>query len=484
MVSRLEEMSAVKVVVEFCCQPEIKREILNNSSSSNKPLDNNKQLFKINKILQQKFSNQFQFKCFPFSIIHILPNHIIPIIVKDMIKWMRFQSEWFGLTFPFCMNYLEGSCFTNKGRLKRVLANRKLVQDERLDVLLRMGIAIVNCSIEDIKELWRGMSETEKNCISQRRFINEYPFRRCYWKYYPWKTVLNYATKDENIDENDILWACESAIYCLNEEAFKNIWMRLRLSTKENVVEDVLNTVIIYLLVPFPDFELIEMFRILVCDVDEETLKILLQDYTLKTFSLLNLFLPMPNQDLFLKMINILWDKITDGEFYMLLHSIADKIDDYNCRTYKFLLKEIWLCVPSYHRKKVITWESEDYDYCERDNRRRGNFFLLRKLFSGKSFGDYDDISFINLFKRDATQELKRKILNKQGNYICKDALLSGRLNLADLFIRLFAGVEFREQYKRNFLTWMRSKILDVLDKREENCLVDNIKKWAPDFEF
>lgn len=198
-------------------------------------------------------------------------------------------------------------------------------------------------------------------------------------------------------------------------------------------------------------------------------------------------------------MLNLVCEKIPPVHFYELLHSIVDLIEDDEISktfNYRSLLIETWFQAPIVFKEDVSSIEAEEnrplYDMQFSTFTKEGvKFihyyrikeysklkFLLSRLFSFNPFTEAD-VKLVKQIASDFTAYEKRKIVRMQGDFICVNSLISGRLRLADLFLECFIENELIREFKYSFFTRRGNYISDLLLSLGKEDLLDVITNWA-----
>lgn len=364
MISKLEDLSAMSLVVAFCCQSEIiDGIILKSLKSGNKVLTS--EIFKLNEALQREFSEDvLQHLLFPIK--EIVPNYLLPNIAIEIYEWINHHRFRYSLSPSFCIKFLKSSYFTHEGTLDKGKVARELVYDNSLDLSLRIAIALDYYLIEDFNVIWTYLTGKEKSNFIHGKFIKKYKLPASYWliQSLSFGKILLLAIRNEstNISKNPTFY--RFALHHGNEVAFKNSWMLLELPWREKALEKIVdiiysklysfcleNTKCISDFAKYRPF--IEILKFLIQNVNNKTLKkiLLKQDIQLPVLTSLLIW---PNQKLFIKMVVLVWENLHKFTILTLLHSIAYMSiipQSRNTYNYKLLFKEIWHLAPLDYQK-------------------------------------------------------------------------------------------------------------------------------------
>lgn len=166
-------------------------------------------------------------KLLPDLIRSDMPKYLVHFMATEIIVWIVYHYEHFRLLNPYLLSILRSSHFTLKGTLDWSLIAGDIVQDENLDNLLRIGIAIHFCFMEEISTLWGELTEDERERVRQGS-ITDLQVKDLVM----WNRIIYFATDYDRNDDNYLIPVCLDNFVSNNEVAFKNCWMCLDSSVK------------------------------------------------------------------------------------------------------------------------------------------------------------------------------------------------------------------------------------------------------------
>ncbi|KAB7502537.1 hypothetical protein Anas_11455 [Armadillidium nasatum] len=448
-------------------------------------------------------------KDYPQRFVGIIPFYLVPLIGLGMLKWSQFLESYFGLTKKFCCEFIQSSFFTPRGTIDEAKVARDLVKDTNLSLFLRYKLACYYFLLEDLRILWTHLhhevnfKETLRNLFPDREVI-------IWTEYLEKKEALSVsaASKLKLVTDSFLVTAFLYGIENENVEAIKYCWKTMNLSKKILIYKDKIviereemayisysddnllskyNDAII-----FPTYrhllsrnlqEYDNILEVFALWINEDEMNVLMLHHK-AYFIMLKCFLLWPYQYLFMETAEVFFKNLSGDDFYGLLHSIVDLIEDPTLGQtweYRSLLKEFWVISPPHLHIHVIDRESR----CFRSNDavkplftsryKLRPVFLIQKLIFLNTFTNDDELN-LKLILEEATLHDKNNILHFQANDICFELISFGDFRLADMFLECLT---LNGETLKTFKLSLALSIFRVVMERENLDLADEFVNWV-----
>lgn len=451
--TKLESLCSTRLVVEFCCQPVVINDFLelrvtDTFSRTTLELEDSSSEEEIcicwEKVdayfvaLNQRFIKKFE--RVPPLLRKALPRHLINNIFNEMSECRKYYSEKFNLPTRSVFEAFKFPNFTCAGTLDRIRVAKDLVRNESIGVLARIAIAVDGFLKDDILDLLEKMTDEEKESARKGNFQNQLMNR--------YHSEIFYLATNKRRNYKYIFDTAFYACLSVNEVLLKNIWPLLTSKIKETVLMISLNAFFECADIPHAPESIVivqnskmRVMTFLIQSTNKEAIKGYIHPDHLNYVFGLKMFLFWPYQEFFLKILNALWEKISFRQFYEVMHSLADIIEDHKTShhcDYEILLRGAWSDAPAEFKNYVISLESEEsrptrltprfFTYIKDENRLEHVYkygekdeplsFLLSRLFRlGGEGGDAS--SLVALLASSITKaEEKEKIASLQGEWL------------------------------------------------------------------
>ncbi|KAL7634545.1 UNVERIFIED_CONTAM: hypothetical protein RMT77_014922 [Armadillidium vulgare] len=448
-------------------------------------------------------------KDYPLRFVGIIPFYLIPLIGVEMLKWAQFLESHFGLTKKFCCEFIQSSFFTPRGTIDEAKVARDLVKDKSLSLFLRYKLACYYFLSEDLQILWSHLhhelnfKETLRNLFPDRADI-------IWTEYLEEKEALSVssASKLKLVTDRFLVTAFLYGIENENVEAIKYCWKSMSLSGKILICKDKIvipseemayisysdenllskyNDAII-----FPTYrhllsrnlqEYDNILEVFALRMNEDKMNVIMIHYEAH-FIMLKCFLLWPYQYLFMETAEVAFENLSRDDFYGLLHSIVDLIEDPTLGQtwdYRSLLKEFWVKSPPHLHIHVIDIESRCFRSSDAvkplftSKYKLRPIFLIQKLIFLNTFTHDDELN-LRMILEEATLHDKNDILNFQANDICFELISFGDFRLADMFLECLT---LDGETLKTFKSSLALSIFRVVMERENLDLAEEFVNWV-----
>lgn len=482
-----EDIAAVKVAIEICNNPELKREILCASGSD---YDINKGSYEYgskkqwNEIVEKKatvilenlgIAKQLQEKV--MGIVHL--------VGVRMLTWAEYHEGTLGFSREYSVNFLNNSFFTQQGIIDNKKAAEKLMKDESLNIKQKYKLACLYCFTDHIPALYRQITKEEFYDAERPK----QPELVKFWSYYLMGEI-DKLKGEKNLDQYRLEKAVESGSKAAVEYCLEKTNLRRK---KDAIVDAAVEAVksrlragpyteedwVIFRNQRYKDSEeswvpsdyYVDILSFLLSKMGEDQqIEFLKQDikgakYKRERFKdqrrsrVLEYFLNWPYQDYFMKKAKLIWEFLPERDYAVLLLRICDKIEskkeehlkygEGKSYDYRGLLKEFWCQSPERYKRYVFSNQKVDC-ITDRVVTTKAGVGLLINLFTLKNF-TYEDRENIKLILASATGKEKESIFSsKEWRKICIELIKEEKWEILDRFVlNCFLSKEEEDKFKR-----------------------------------
>ncbi|KAL7634543.1 UNVERIFIED_CONTAM: hypothetical protein RMT77_014920 [Armadillidium vulgare] len=502
MVPSLQKLCGVKIAIVICNNPDVKNQIF---FSWKFPQKSSSKYSRWRSALLRSVTKGL--KDYPLRFVGIIPFYLIPLIGLEMLKWAQFLESHFGLTKKFCCEFIQSSFFTPRGTIDEAKVARDLVKDKSLSLFLRYKLACYYFLSEDLQILWSHLhhelnfKETLRNLFPDREVI-------IWTEYLEEKEALSVssASKLKLLADRFLVTAFLYGIENENVEAIKYCLKSMSLSRKILIYKNktaIRNEGKVYIsssdgnllskyndTINFPTYrnllsrnlqECGKILEVFALRMNEEEMNVLHHE---AHFIMLKCFLLWPYQYLFMETAEVVFESLSGDDFYALLHSIVDLIEDPTLGQtwdYRSLLKEFWAKSPSYLHIYAIHTESRRFISSDAVNPlftskyKLRPIFLIQKLIFLNTFTHDDELN-LRMILEEATIQDKNDILNFHAKDICFELISFGDFKLADMFLECLT---LDGETLKTFKSSLALSIFRVVMERENLDLAEKFVNWV-----
>ncbi|GFU09023.1 uncharacterized protein NPIL_462001 [Nephila pilipes] len=245
------------------------------------------------------------------------------ILRSEIVNWFcchRFTLSW-------SRNFIVRNTLSwySYGIINRFETARGLIQNERLNIMLRFTFAYKYYFEEDVQRIWTNMSERDRHSV---RIIGKYSISIRYWlNALEHRSALDWTDISLNIKEEEFFVGnCFGIRYYFTKLLSRDIRYKCILSCLEH---DCLHA-----------FDLYCCLSELNADELNQMFTRLPQDILCKVFQS---FLHWPFQIIFLEVINRFQTHITEDIYFALIRELIDKVSEpWQDYAYEDILKYLW----------------------------------------------------------------------------------------------------------------------------------------------
>lgn len=486
----LSDISVIKVAIEICNNPELKREILCVPGSDydidkgNYQYSSKKQW---NEIVEKKATVILE----NLGIAKQLQEKVIGIVLLvgiRMLTWAEYHEGTLGFSREYSVNFLNSSFFTQRGIIDNKKAAEELMKDESLNIKQKYKLACLYCFTDHIPALYRQMTKEDKEKFYDAERPKQ-PELVKFWSYHLMgeidrlkgektldqyrlekavesgsKAAVEYCLEKTNLrrKKDAIVDAAVEAVRCRvragpytekDRVVFRN--QRYKDSEKAWVPSDYYVDILSFLLSKMGEDQQIEFLK-----QDIKGAKYKRESFgDQKRSRVLEYFLNWPYQDYFMKTAGLMWEFLPERDYAVLLLRICGKIEskkeehlkygEGKSYDYRGLLREFWCQSPERYKRYVFS-NQEVACITDRVVRIKAGVGLLIELLTLKNF-THEDRKNIRLILASATSKEKENILSsEEWRKVCIGQMKEEKWEILDRFVlNCFLSKEEEDKFKR-----------------------------------
>ncbi|KAG8170475.1 hypothetical protein JTE90_007967 [Oedothorax gibbosus] len=486
----VEDIAVVKIAIEICNNPELKREILCASGSD---YDINKGNYQYgskkqwNEIIEKKATIILRKLDLPKKLQEKVMG-IVPSVGMRMLTWAEYHEGTLGFLREYSVNFLNSSFFTQQGIIDNKKAAEELMKDESLNIKQKYKLACLYCLTDHIPALYRQMTKEEFYDTERPQRISQSELVK-FWSYHLMGEI-DKLKGEKNLDQYRLEKAVESGSKAAVEYCLERTNLRRK---KDAIVDAAVEAVkcrvragpytekdrVVFRNQRYKDSEeswvpsdyYVDILSFLLSKMGEDQqIEFLKQDikgakYKRESFGdqkrsrVLEYFLNWPYQDYFMKTVGLMWKFLPERDYAVLLLRICDKIEskkeehlkygEGKSYDYRGLLREFWYQSPERYKRYVFSNQKVD---CVTDRvvTTEAGVGLLIELLTLKNF-TYEDRKNIELILASATSKEKENILSsKEWRKICIGQMKEEKWETLNRFVlNCFLPKEEEDKFKR-----------------------------------
>lgn len=519
-----KDIAAVKVAIEVCNNPELKREILfapGSDCDTNKKSHQYDQKQKWNEIIEKKATIILKSLGLPEKLQEKVIG-IVHLVGVRMLTWAEYHEGTLGFSREYSVNFLNSSFFTQQGIIDNEKAAEELMKDESLNIKQKYKLACLYCFTDHISALYRQMTKEDKEKFydAERPQRVRQPELVKFWSYYQ-KGEIDKLKGEKSLDQYRLEKAVESGSkaaveYCLERTNLKG--------KKDAIIDAAVEAVrcrvragpytekdrIVFRNQRYKDSEeswvpsdyYVDILSFLLSRMGEDQqIEFLKQDikgakYKRESFGdqkrsrVLEYFLNWPYQDYFMKTSGLMWEFLPERDYAVLLLRICDKIKprkEVNLKygeersyDYRGLLREFWHQSPERYKRYVFSNQKVDC-ITDRVVTTKAGVGLLINLFTLKNFA-YEDRENIKLILASATSKEKENIFSsEEWRKVCIGQMKEEKWEMLNRFVlNCFLSKEEESKFKRelSFTKEAQRVCIDFVKNDKWNA-AESFIKWS-----
>lgn len=481
----LSAIAIVKIAVEICNSPELKKEILYTSHTISEKSDEQERKKQWNETVEIKARTILKNVGLPEKLQEKVMA-IVPLVGMRMLTWAEYHEGTLGFSREYSIEFLNSSFFTQQGIIDNKKAADELMNDKHLSIEQEYKLACIYCFTDHILALYRQMTkeEQEKFCSNRPQLIKQPESARSYYLMVGRVDKIEGQSVDQYRLEKSVKSGSKAAVeYCLERtnlrkkdavvdaavEAVRNrilameddciVFRNQRYDYSKGlwwVPCDYYIDILCFLLSKMGDDDQIEFLK-----KDIEGVKYKIQPFAKNRRSrVLEYFLSWPYQAYFMKTAELMWEFLPESAYAILLLKVCDKIESEKQKNFKYceeniydyrrLLKEFWIQSPERYKRYLF---SNQIDVSDIYSERAEIVQLLIKLLTLQNF-TREDKENIKLILASATDnENKNIICSKEGKNICIGLMKEEKWKILDLFVlNCFSSKDQANEFKRELI--------------------------------
>ncbi|WP_250295890.1 hypothetical protein [Wolbachia endosymbiont of Oedothorax gibbosus] len=488
----VEDIAVVKIAVEICNNPELKREILCAPGSD---YDINKGNYQYgskkqwNEIIEKKATIILRKLDLPKKLQEKVMG-IVPSVGMRMLTWAEYHEGTLGFLREYSVNFLNSSFFTQQGIIDNKKAAEELMKDESLNIKQKYKLACLYCLTDHIPALYRQMTKEEFYDTERPQRISQSELVK-FWSYHLMGEI-DKLKGEKNLDQYRLEKAVESGSKAAVEYCLERTNLRRK---KDAIVDAAVEAVkcrvragpytekdrVVFRNQRYKDSEeswvpsdyYVDILSFLLSKMGEDQqIEFLKQDikgakYKRESFGdqkrsrVLEYFLNWPYQDYFMEKAKLMWEFLPERDYAVLLLRICDKIEskeehlkygEGKSYDYRGLLRKFWCQSPERYKRYVFSNQEVTYRTNEPFETKTG-VGLLIKLLTFKNF-TYEDGQNIGIILASATGKEKENIISsKEWRNFCIGLIKEEKWETLNRFVlSCFSYKEEADKFKRELI--------------------------------